>query len=136
MLQENVQFSEENPSPNYKPFDTAFESITKMLLKQLGQCVKQGTNLGTFFKTRYKFIKRIYFQFLGTKFDFNHKHLGIIPKQLDPVSITNQVSIYLQDEHRSRRIDSSESVMIYLSFSFDSIFDRDQYQNKSNQDCF
>ena len=52
------------------------------------------------------------------------------------MSITNQVSIYLQDENRSRRIDSTDSVMIYLSFSFDEIFDRDLNQNISNQDCF
>ena len=52
------------------------------------------------------------------------------------MSITNQVSIYLQDENRGRRIDPTESVMIYLSFSFDPIFDRDLDQNISNQDCF
>ena len=51
------------------------------------------------------------------------------------MSITNQVSIYLQ-ENRGRRIDPTESIMIYLSFSFDPIFDRDLDQNISNQDCF
>ena len=45
MLQENVQFSDENPNPNYKPFDTAFERITTMLLRQLAKCAKQGTYL-------------------------------------------------------------------------------------------
>ena len=89
-------------------------------------------------KARYKLslIQADWITIRGTNFDFNHKHSGIIPKQLDPVSITNQVSIYLQDENRSRRIDHTESVMIYLSFSFRPIFDRDQYQNRSNQDCF
>ena len=42
VLQENVQFSDENPNPNYKAFDTAFESITTRLLEQLAECAKQG----------------------------------------------------------------------------------------------
>lgn len=42
VLQENVQFSDENPNPNYKPFDTAFESITTTLLAKLATFANEG----------------------------------------------------------------------------------------------
>ena len=42
VLQENVQFSDENPNPNYKPFDTAFESITATLLGKLAAFANEG----------------------------------------------------------------------------------------------
>lgn len=42
VLQENVQFSDENPNPNYKPFDTAFESITATLLAKLAAFANDG----------------------------------------------------------------------------------------------
>ena len=42
VLQENVQFSDENPNPNYKPFDTAFASITATLLAKLAAFANEG----------------------------------------------------------------------------------------------
>ena len=56
---------------------------------------------------------------------------------MDPVSITNQVTIYLRDENgrsSGRKIDPNESVMILLSFSIAESFELNQ--NLSNQDCF
>ena len=56
---------------------------------------------------------------------------------MDPVSITNQVTIYLQDENgrsSGRKIDPTESVMIFLSFSIAESFGLNQ--NLSNQDRF
>ena len=56
---------------------------------------------------------------------------------MDPVSITNQVTIYLQDENgrsSGRKIDPTESVMIFLSFSIAESFELNQ--NLSNQDRF
>ena len=42
VLQENVQFSDENPNPGYKPFDTSFEAITEFLLKKLTKLALEG----------------------------------------------------------------------------------------------
>lgn len=53
------------------------------------------------------------------------------------MSITNQVTIYLQDENgrsSGRKINPSESVMIFLSFSIAESFELNQ--NLSNQDRF
>jgi len=56
---------------------------------------------------------------------------------LDPVSITNQVTNYLQDENgrsSGRRICPTESLMVYLSFSIAESFELNQ--NLSNQGFF
>ena len=45
VLQENVQFSDENPNPGYKPFDTAFEGITEFLLKKLTKLALEGSSV-------------------------------------------------------------------------------------------
>ena len=42
VLQENVQFSDDNPNPSYKPFDTTLEKITEILVKKLVALANQG----------------------------------------------------------------------------------------------
>ena len=42
VLQENVQFSDVNPNPAYKPFDTALETITEWLLRKMVALTNEG----------------------------------------------------------------------------------------------
>ena len=56
--------------------------------------------------------------------------LGIVPEPLDPVTITNQVSTYLQDQNQGREIDPNDSIMIFLAYCFDETFEGDPDQNK------
>ena len=42
VLQENVQFSDDNPNPSYKPFDTTLEKITQILVKKFVALANQG----------------------------------------------------------------------------------------------